>query len=256
MYERALDLLAVNYNRGRDSFPSGRGGGGRQYDLTQDGPAWMNKDYSSGSVGKRNERIRDEQIAEKTREAYERETRDRITRDMQNQDEMRGNGMGPTPLTEKQKEEREKRVDKEMEKYDKSPKAQKEAFQKYRPDLSSQDRNQMQRDEREAAREAVRDYIKESKDNFTKDAKGFGDDSFIKKNKDTLKKDGPKEDNKEKEDGAKDDETKPTTGDKASAAESGGDPTASIQQQITAHDALLQTHTQQISELYSLISGC
>jgi hypothetical protein len=231
-YDRALDLLGIH---DRDSVfgSGGRGGRGGRWggDTSQGGPAWSNKDrFGSSSINASNQRIYDQQVADKTREAYEQDARKQITDDLQDSE---GGDTGRNPLSEENKALRDKYLQARMDRYDKDTEKQKDAKDKYRPDLSSAERANLQRNrerEAEAAREAAADYSREQEksitqkdnENFTKDAEGFGTDSFITNRE---KKNEPTTDPEDKADTQDKSEQK-------KADEGSKTPDQSVQQQI------------------------
>lgn len=179
-YSRGLALLGI---REGGAYFSGGGGSRGGADTTSAGPSWSNKDdYGSSSIAARNSRILAGQQSDKTRDAYERDVRKNVTERMQ--------GDSQTPLTDAERSERDQQVKDVMEQYDKDPEKQKQAYDKYRPDLSSNERNNRARNE-ERQREAIRDGLKDmaresdksgkeqSQTNFSSGAEGFGTDDFI-----------------------------------------------------------------------------
>ncbi|MBN2785505.1 MAG: hypothetical protein JXR25_11835 [Pontiellaceae bacterium] len=151
---------------------SGGGGGRRGGAPLSPLTSWANKDMDgNSSIARRNRSIFNEQMSDKTRDAYENDLHDRYGKDWEEQAKNAGEDWDS--LTSDQ---------------------QSDLQDQYRPDLSSHERNQLNRareQAREDAREAVRDIAKETgdkgkpssnektQDNFSRDAAGFGNDAFI-----------------------------------------------------------------------------
>lgn len=233
LYDRAYGLLGIQESR--SSFRGGGRGGGSWRGNNLQG--WANKDMEgSSSIANRNRRIFREQFQDKTREAYERDIRKQITNEMQGEN-------SNTPLTDAQKEEREKRVNEELKDYDKDPEKQKAAGEKYRPDLSSSEqsrrRQNQEADQKDAAREAVRDYVKEQEES----GKDYdGDGRWTHKDAEAARKEAKEKSEKDEE--PQDNEQEAQTADKAAEkeAEANQDPNLTVQQQITQLQAAFNAH--------------
>lgn len=243
-YDRAFDLLGIRDTSVRFGGRGGGGGGGGG-GLGPSLQGWANKDMQgNSSVAARNRRIFEEQFTTKTREAYEHDLRKDITNEIQGEN-------SNTPLTDAQKEERDKRVEEGMKEYDGDKKKQTAAADKYNPALSSNEQSKRrQADEAQAkdnAREAMRDYVKEQEKQAKDAGKEWTHDDAEKARKDYKQQ----QDDKKGGDGEADPETKANTEYKAAEQDAAGNDggAQTVQQQINTINTTLQNHESRITAL-------
>ena len=126
-YEKAFDLIGIS--RGGGGFGlSGGASGEAPYDPYR---MWYDKGniHENSSIGVSQQLKKQGQIAAKIREEYEREQRKMW--DDSHKNEKSGS------FTDAEKQKRDADVKEAMKDYDASPKKQKEAYKRFRPDLSS-----------------------------------------------------------------------------------------------------------------------
>lgn len=247
-YDSAFGLLGIRTYGGGGFYGSGGGSGGTGYMSNLTGWADKGNDENS-SIGLHQQQTIAGQIENKTREAYEHDIRKQVTDQIQ--------GDSQTPLTDEQKKERDQRVEDLMKQYRQDQQLQNEARNYYRPELSSNERNNQRIGEdttfMDNLRDAVNDYVRENKtspsDAGTQSAPS---QDPLQRYRDYEAQNGGiyGNDNRDNED-------KPTTQDKAAEAEAraNSDSNNSQQQQVNDLRSISDIHTQQILELYTLL-GC